>query len=123
MNPELLKEALEHIRAFHPALFGNYDANGVTVASGGLQLPHMPSLTLGAGLVAQPQRQFMGRPVGTPSAVPGVTFRIGGAPDVTDAHAIAIARALHNLFGRAKSDSGESGQRAKRLRKARSSKQ
>lgn len=70
--------------ALHPALFGNYDMNGVTVGSIGLKPRHFPAVTAGIGLVPGPQREFIGRPVGTASPGPGFTLRIGGDTDKTE---------------------------------------
>lgn len=86
---------LSKIRHLHPALFGSYDTNGFTAASGGLQPHHLPLVTLGAGMVTPPnERYYRGVSMGTPSAVPGFTLRIGGDPDTTDEHLKAIVHML-----------------------------
>lgn len=94
-----LRALLHKIRLSKPAVFGNYDMNGVTALSDTVRFPHLPSITAGAGLVPPPQKVFMGRPVGTSSAAPGFTVRIGGAPDITDlrAHAIFDVLRRHGL--------------------------
>lgn len=89
-----LKTLLRKIKFSKPAVFGHYDMNGVTALSDTARFPHLPPITVGVGLVPPPQKVFMGRPVGTPTAVPGFTVRIGGLPDVTDARARTIFNVL-----------------------------
>lgn len=96
-----VKHVIGVLKDLHPALFGDYGMDHVTVGSIGTKLPHLPRVTLGVGAVQSPSVPIYGRLTNTGAhVVPGLTLRIGGEPDRTEPLLHTIGRGFKSFVGK-----------------------